>query len=689
MDNNDKQSDACSKTVSNSRINSLIASKDPLLVKRLLNPSKIKQRILEDNKPKINSRLARESFCYSKHKFNSNLNKTTDMLKNLNRDNNTRKHDNSNLCKIESPINNKISRERKTQNYSSRKTRMNPNTDFTTNERDRKKFLNSFCDKSKLKGSNSKLSNSRITRSVSARSKGGSNKSRRDINTTTKQVYDTKSKNENLVKNAKHQKKLIKQHNSNSCNKKNQNSSRTSNEYIFNQNNTFFKQKQIQENTPVECREKNSTKLMDEAIEGVLDTQSFERGEELVCDYNFITDRNLQIFNNQNATPKNVYEGSTFRQRNQNYDSFDINQEFTFEQKQEFDMLKLPISFQVAGKNLIDKKCLPKDKNLHLNKHDNIEKVSLHENNNKSQHSLSHKNNSKGSQASKGSLEVKLNNNSDIKYDSNIMICKGSLLEKISKITSTKKDELQECIDQICNDTDNNSHSRINSKLKDSSDIKRNSPKNNISIGNNVQSFEICQDYIKPSKKPENYLMVEKIFDKTDINISDVNDISWKNIQGKNHKEDNSFFKSKNGENQVRTFSNLKNTKCVNPKKGPVSNQGDKNNSDYESQHKKVSPKNSSYVTQKKVLSEHKKNTTKSGNQLTCKSNKKSKRCNSYNYNKVGIKTCNSSFYDNIKEGTRLDAGKYLRNHSLDDIENANHQNKNEIEQKYMQPYQT
>jgi hypothetical protein len=44
---------------------------------------------------------------------------------------------------------------------------------------------------------------------------------------------------------------------------------------------------------------------------------------------------------------------STYRHRHNYYDSLEVNQEFTFEQKFEFDMLNLPISFQGDGKSLL------------------------------------------------------------------------------------------------------------------------------------------------------------------------------------------------------------------------------------------------------------------------------------------------------------------------------------------------
>ena len=44
---------------------------------------------------------------------------------------------------------------------------------------------------------------------------------------------------------------------------------------------------------------------------------------------------------------------STYRHRHNYYDSLEVNQEFTFEQKFELDMLNLPISFQGDGKSLL------------------------------------------------------------------------------------------------------------------------------------------------------------------------------------------------------------------------------------------------------------------------------------------------------------------------------------------------
>jgi hypothetical protein len=44
---------------------------------------------------------------------------------------------------------------------------------------------------------------------------------------------------------------------------------------------------------------------------------------------------------------------STYRHRHNYYDSLEVNQEFTFEQRFELDMLNLPISFQGDGKSLL------------------------------------------------------------------------------------------------------------------------------------------------------------------------------------------------------------------------------------------------------------------------------------------------------------------------------------------------
>lgn len=44
---------------------------------------------------------------------------------------------------------------------------------------------------------------------------------------------------------------------------------------------------------------------------------------------------------------------STYRHRHNYYDSLEVNQEFTFEQKFEFDMMNQPISFQGDGKSLL------------------------------------------------------------------------------------------------------------------------------------------------------------------------------------------------------------------------------------------------------------------------------------------------------------------------------------------------